>query len=70
MNKILTLLMFSVIIISCSKKDETIQDDDLNSIVCIEIYDPVCGSNGITYSNSCFAEAAGVYEYSSGECGS
>ncbi|MAH82506.1 MAG: hypothetical protein CMC21_04555 [Flavobacteriaceae bacterium] len=70
MNKILTLLMFSVFIISCSKKDETIQDDDLNSIVCIEIYDPVCGSNGITYSNSCFAEAAGVYEYSSGECGS
>jgi len=70
MNKILTLLMLSVIIISCSKKDETIQDDDLNSIVCIEIYDPVCGSNGITYSNSCFAEAAGVNEYSSGECGS
>jgi len=70
MNKILTLLMLSVIIISCSKKVETIQDDDLNSIVCIEIYDPVCGSNGITYSNSCFAQAAGVYEYSLGECGS
>ena len=62
--------MLSVIIISCSKKDETIQDDDLNSIVCIEIYDPVCGSNGITYSNSCFTQAAGVYEYSLGECGS
>jgi|TARA_B100001094_G_scaffold44943_1_gene39862 hypothetical protein len=67
MNKVLTLLMFSVIIISCSKKDETLQDDDF---VCIEIYDPVCGSNGITYSNSCFAGAAGVNEYSSGECGS
>ena len=69
MNKILTLLIFSVIIIiiSCSKKDETLQDDDF---VCIEIYDPVCGSNGITYSNSCFAGAAGVNEYSSGECGS
>lgn len=59
--------MFSVIIISCSKKDETLQDDDF---VCIEIYDPVCGSNGITYSNSCFAGVAGVDEYSSGECGS
>jgi len=32
------------------------------------IYSPVCGSNGVTYSNSCFAEAAGIESFSEGAC--
>src|SRR5690606_26949721 len=32
-------------------------------------YDPVCGCNGVTYSSSCAADAAGVVSYLKGICG-
>ena len=35
---------------------------------CIEVYEPVCGCDGKTYSNSCFAAIAGVTSYQPGEC--
>jgi hypothetical protein len=36
--------------------------------VCLEIYDPVCGCEGETYANPCFAAAAGVSVVQEGEC--
>lgn len=36
---------------------------------CTMIYSPVCGKDGITYSNACVAEASGAWFVEAGTCG-
>jgi hypothetical protein len=65
----------SMPLISCSeqiieppKKIETPSKIiDMKNCVCVQLWMPVCGENGKTYSNSCFADCAGV-KFTQGSC--
>lgn len=48
----------------------TISNCGGNDIACPALYDPVCGKDGRTYSNSCQAGKAGTEVAYKGECGS
>ena len=45
--------------------DESKISSDYN---CDDYYEPVCGCDGNTYGNECYAENAGVTEWIDGEC--
>ncbi len=78
MNKILSTLLLALLVViffSCEKSEKLpvpydCIDSNLigNADECIEIYDPVCGCNGITYDNYCIADSSGINSYVAGEC--
>jgi len=45
-----------------------IDPDKIRGGACTSDYNPVCGCNGIIYSNACEADLSGVRSWTAGEC--
>jgi hypothetical protein len=65
--------LFIFLFFSCNSDDHVdpeppCKTDGIDDMVCIEVYEPVCGCDNNTYSNSCYAERAGITSWTDGEC--
>ncbi len=63
----MVLSAFTILIPACDSNEDNCNPQQKDDCVCTEIYDPVCGCDGITYGNGCHASCNGVSSVK-GEC--
>ncbi|MGB0404050.1 MAG: Kazal-type serine protease inhibitor family protein [Salibacteraceae bacterium] len=63
--KLVTIISLVLGVMSCEKACKEQTND---GSICLTVYEPVCGCNNKTYSNSCNANAYGIDEFTDGEC--
>jgi len=70
------LFLILTLVIGCESDDDEVMviDDCIDpglvdpDGVCLAVYDPVCGCDGVTYGNDCEASIAGISSFEPGEC--